>query len=119
MLEWILNNKQWIFGGIGITICGAIITKILKILNNYFKIINEHNLIEKLKKDLEYDNDNGVYYKINHKNEKEIYCPLCLVNDKKLFHLVVDKFSADGNLFKCNRCGKLFGKGFRKLPKCN
>jgi len=119
MLEWIFINKQWIFGGIGVTICVGIITGIFSLIRKIYKNYtitrwNEYVSLEKLKKDLKYDKDNGIFYKINSNNEKEIYCPLCLENDKKLFRLVVDKLSADGNLFKCNRCGKTLGKGFRK-----
>jgi len=37
MLEWIFINKQWIFGGIGVTICVGIITGIFSLIRKIYK----------------------------------------------------------------------------------
>lgn len=45
-MEWIINNKEWIFSGIGVTIISLVIGWLLK---NKLRLSNETQTIEKTK----------------------------------------------------------------------
>lgn len=131
MKEWLINNKVWLFDGIGVVILVGIITW----LNNRYKIVKgkeikeykkqisalteenkklgakviEYEDKDKQSEGLEYDSKEEIYYKTD-KGIITYYCPRCKDVDNRLVHL--DKHTDTiGNLFICKNCNKPFGKG--------
>lgn len=116
IFTFLYHHPEVTWSGAGLFILTSIwgIFKLLyKWFNIRYKIASRRDDISnnELENDLEFDVDNGIYFKINSKGQKELFCPRCLDIDKNLMHLEVNKYS-DGNLFDCKQCNKNFGKGF-------
>lgn len=120
MAEWINNNMNWIFSGIGILIVSGLFTflkcytvvkrKDYKELKRCKERLQEYIYNDDIFKDLEYDTYDEVYFKVNKDGEKEFYCPICLKADKNRIHLS-KRDGTIGNLFICRKCNNCFGKG--------